>query len=150
MLQTGHHMRAKTNQPIFGILTQPLPDEWNGDLQSTYKSFFESSHADFLQAGGARVVPIDFTQDLKSLEKELASINGVYIPGDTKQSYEDEQYLNTVKRIMAWGSEHNLADDSHFPIVGVSWGMLALLRSQTSQLSLFRPLEAHLVGEPLQ
>ena len=54
-------MRAKTNQPIFGVLTQPLPDEWNGDLQNTYKSFFEASHADFLQAGGARVIPIDYT-----------------------------------------------------------------------------------------
>lgn len=51
---------------------------------------------------------------------------------------------------MSWGSEHNLADDTHFPIVGVSWGMLALLRSQTSQLSLFQPLADNLVGEPLQ
>jgi hypothetical protein len=48
MLQAGHHVRSKNNQPIFGILTQPLPDEWNSDLQTTFKSFFESSHADFL------------------------------------------------------------------------------------------------------
>ena len=60
---------------------------------------------------------------------ELPSINGVYIPGDTKQSYEDEQYLTTVRRILGWASEHNLKDDSHFPIVAVSWGMLAMLRT---------------------
>ncbi len=58
---SGHHVRAKTNQPIIGVLTQPLPSEWNNDLELTYKSFFESSHADFLQAAGARVVPIDYT-----------------------------------------------------------------------------------------
>ena len=81
---------------------------------------------------------------------ELASINGVYIPGDTKQSYEDEQYLTAIRRILAWAGEHNQKEDSHFPIVAVSWGMLAMLRTQTTQLSLFRGLKDHLVGEALQ
>ena len=119
-------------------------------MQPAFKSFFESSHADFLEAGGARVVPIDFNLDSEALEMELASINGVYIPGDTKQSYEDEQYLTAIRRILAWAGEHNQKEDSHFPIVAVSWGMLAMLRTQTTQLSLFRGLKDHLVGEALQ
>ena len=106
---TGHHVRAKTNQPIFGVLTQPLPDEWDGDsLESTYTSFFEASHADFLQAAGARVVPINYKADSKTLNAELASLNGVYIPGDSKESFENNQYLTQVSRIMQWVSEHNL------------------------------------------
>lgn len=51
---------------------------------------------------------------------------------------------------MEWSAKHNREDDTHFPIVGVSWGMLSLLRSQTSQLSLFQDLPEQLVGEPLQ
>lgn len=51
---------------------------------------------------------------------------------------------------MNWAAKHNKDDDKHFPIVGVSWGMLALLKSQTSQDSLFQKLDDHLVGEPLQ
>lgn len=98
-------------------------------MQPAFKSFFESSHADFLEAGGARVVPIDFNLDSETLEMELASINGVYIPGDTKQSYEDEQYLTAIRRILAWAGDHNQKEDSHFPIVAVSWGMLAMLRT---------------------
>jgi len=70
-----------------------LPTEWDSELESTYKSFFESSHADFLQAAGARVVPIDYTMDSAKLQRELAQISGVYIPGDTKLSFEDDQYL---------------------------------------------------------
>ena len=27
----GHHVRAKTNQPIYGILTQPIPQKWLED-----------------------------------------------------------------------------------------------------------------------
>ena len=143
-------MRAKTNQPIFGVLTQPLPDEWNNDLELTYKSFFESSHAEFLEAGGARVVPVDYTLGAKELRKEFANLNGIYIPGDTKDSYENEQYLSAVKEILAFASTENLDSDKHWPVVAVSWGMLSLLRSQTSQISIFRDLSDHLVGEPLQ
>lgn len=143
-------MRAKNNQPIFGVLTQPIPDEWRNDLELTYSSFFESSHVDFLQAAGARVVPIDFTLNKKALEKELASINGVYIPGDSKNGFEDSQYLTQVSRILAWAGSHNLEDDKHFPIVGVSYGMLAMLRSQSSQTSIFTDLDDNLVGEALQ
>ena len=115
------------------MLTQPLPDEWSGSLPlGDHQSFFETSHADFLQAAGARVVPIDYTLDQRSLIKELNSINGIYIPGDTKQSYEDEQYVDQVRMILEWASEHNLDEAKHFPVVGVSWGMLAMLKTQTT------------------
>ena len=46
--------------------------------------------------------------DSKTLEAELKSLNGVYIPGDTKESFENNQYLTQVSRIMQWVSEHNL------------------------------------------
>jgi dienelactone hydrolase len=75
--------------------------------------------------------------DQAMLNRELGSISGVYIPGDTKQSFTDEQYLTQVHRILEWSSKHNREDDKHFPIVGVSWGMLSLLKSQTTQDSLF-------------
>ena len=84
------------------------------------------------------------------LNRQLASISGVYIPGDTKQSFEDDQYLAQVHRIVEFASKHNREEDKHFPVVGVSWGMLSLLKSQTSQDSLFQNLGDHLIGEPLQ
>ena len=95
-------------------------------------------------------MPIDYRLDTARLQRELASISGVYIPGDTKQSFEDDQYLTQVHHILEWASKHNRDEDKHFPVVGVSWGMLALLKSQTSQESLFQPLGEHLIAEPLQ
>jgi hypothetical protein len=65
-LNAGHHVRAKTNSPIIGILTQPMPVEWYSHKQlkktsnSYYTKFVESSNVEFLMAGGARVVPIDY------------------------------------------------------------------------------------------
>ena len=146
----GHHIRAKNNQPIIGVLTQPIPSEWNNDLELTFKSYFEASHADFLQAGGARVVAVDFDQSEEALRRELSNLNGLYIPGDSKETYENQKFMNAVRQILAFVSDENIDKDKHFPLVGVSWGMLALLRSQTGQETLFKGLNSNLVGEPLQ
>jgi len=54
-----------------------------------WNTFFESSHADFLQAGGARVVPIDYRLSDKELMDLLTNLNGLYIPGDTKDCFDD-------------------------------------------------------------
>lgn len=54
-----------------------------------WKTFFEASHADFLQAGGARVVPVDYRLKDKEMMDLLSSLNGLYIPGDTIDSLND-------------------------------------------------------------
>ena len=70
-MNSGHHLRAKSNSPIIGVLTQPMPEEWYfhpqleretniNEFDQYYTKYFESSHAEFLQAAGARVVPIDY------------------------------------------------------------------------------------------
>jgi len=96
-------------------------------------------------------VPIDYTMPVQKLIRELSNLNGVYIPGDSKQGFEDEDYLNAIKTIMTFISEENLDDEKHFPLVGVSWGMLSLLKCQLEQSStkLFGGLKSDLVGESL-
>ena len=49
-----------------------------------------------LQAAGARVVPIDYRMKKRDLTKELESINGIYIPGDTKATLMDPEYVYQV------------------------------------------------------
>jgi hypothetical protein len=71
MYQVGHHARHQSNQPIFGVLTQPVPHEWRRDLELGVSTFIESSHVEFLQAAGARVVPIDYRIEPLALQKML-------------------------------------------------------------------------------
>ena len=94
MNQVGHHARAVSNQPIFGILTQPIPSEWKneGHIEDGASSFFESSHADFLQAAGARVVHVNYRQNQRELLDELENLNGLYIPGDSRLNIEDQDF----------------------------------------------------------
>lgn len=39
MVGAGHHVRAKNNVPIIGILTQPIPSTDNGDSEIWEKEF---------------------------------------------------------------------------------------------------------------
>jgi len=74
-LQAGHHIRSKTNSPIIGVLTQPLPDLWLEDesiSSMNWNTYFEASHAEFLQAGGARVIPLDYRLEWSSMTKVLS------------------------------------------------------------------------------
>tara|TARA_B100000780_G_C20956659_1_gene381726 strand:- start:470 stop:601 length:132 start_codon:yes stop_codon:yes gene_type:complete len=41
------------------------------------------SHVKFLESAGARVVPIDYTDNLDVMKKQLRNLNGIYIPGDS-------------------------------------------------------------------
>lgn len=98
-------------------------------VEHQWNAFFESSHADFLQAGGARVVPVDYKKTDKELMDILASLNGVYIPGDTMSTFEDPQFINAVKNVLDWTQSHNMQEGKHFPVIGNSYGMLSMLKS---------------------
>jgi hypothetical protein len=57
----------------------------------------------------------------------LEQLNGVYIPGDTKQTYLDSGFLETVSKILFWAQEHNSEEGKHFPIVATGYGFTAML-----------------------
>ena len=53
----------------------------------------------FLESAGARVVPIDYTQDIELIKTELESINGLYIPGDCASLVTHGERLAYTKKI---------------------------------------------------
>jgi hypothetical protein len=113
-----------------------MPEEWRNNEQlkmnafEDYSAYFEASHAEYLMAGGARVVPIDFRLPEDELVWELEQLNGVYIPGDCKATLDNEIFVNQVGQILNWAEKHNSDLSQHFPVVGMSYGYLAMLASQ--------------------
>jgi len=83
-----------------------MPQAWKS-LYSDSAAYFESSHADFLQAAGARIVPVSYNLSLNELEAELANLNGLYIPGDTKTTLLDSKFIDTVRASLKWAETHN-------------------------------------------
>ena len=86
----------------------------------------------FLESAGARVVPIDYSLSAEDFKKRLREINGLYIPGDssTLVHHGNLGYTNAVKLALLWAQTHNEENNSHFPIMGVGYGFLSMIRSQ--------------------
>lgn len=80
----------------------------------------------------------------------LASLNGLYIPGDTKDSFDNAQYTYVVELALDWVQQHNKEEGNHFPVVGNSYGMLTMLRSQLPDNYSFKPIDIEQVHEALQ
>jgi gamma-glutamyl hydrolase len=130
---------VQTDVPIYGILTQPFTDapekadEFGafpdaGDLQQALNgSFILQSHVKFLEAGGARVVPVGYKYNKNQLSNTLDQLNGLYIPGDSPAVLQNERYLATVREAVQWAQNHNVEGGSHFPLVAVGYGYMALL-----------------------
>lgn len=132
-----------------------MPKEWyyhpqlrksNGDY---YTQYFESSHAEFLQAAGARVVPIDYQLSRIELKAKLEQLNGFYIAGDTKESYLNAEYQYAVVTVLSWAQQHNSVEEAHFPVVSMGYGFAAMLESQFLDKHLF-PMPSDMVARPLQ
>ena len=95
------------------------------------------------------MVPLDYRMPLKEMKKELAQLNGVYIPGDTRQAFMDPEYIYMVGDILSWAETHNNKESFHFPVVGVSWGMMSMLKSQMRDTSKIVDLPDWMAGEAL-
>ena len=79
----------RTNRPIYGMLTQPLKDSFPKEIKFDATQYIATSHVKFLEAAGARVVPIDYTLPEAELRILLQKVNGAYIPGDCADALYD-------------------------------------------------------------
>jgi hypothetical protein len=89
------------------------------------------SHVKLLESAGARVVKVDYTDNMELMKKQLSVLNGLYIPGDSPSLVEKKniEYTQKVRDILLWAQNHNEEETMHFPIMGVGYGYLSMIRS---------------------
>lgn len=80
--------------PVIGILSSP-----NDESDPTQGSFIIDYYVKFLEAAGARVVPIIYDQPQESLDNLQSKLNGVLFTGGSLSLAEDTTYYQTAKRI---------------------------------------------------
>lgn len=79
--------RAVTENPVIGVLVQPFDTVKDNILNyenEKAKAFLSASHVKFLESGGARVIPIDYSLPFSKIEELLNQINGIYVPGESE------------------------------------------------------------------
>lgn len=59
-----------------------MPDEWSTDSRfDGYRSYIMAAYVKWVEAAGARVVPIIMYEDWDVTESKLRSLNGLVFPG---------------------------------------------------------------------
>jgi gamma-glutamyl-gamma-aminobutyrate hydrolase PuuD len=88
------------------VLLQPYTDKKEAAKKFSDKDDFSgtyipAAHVNFLEAAGARIIPINYRMREAKLDKILSQINGIYIPGDSKNVLENEKYMECVAYILS-------------------------------------------------
>ena len=77
---TAEH-EGLNDRPIIGILAQELSvnlEKWYGDNNTSY---IDSSYIKYIEAAGARVVPVLINQPMEYYRTIFTSTNGLLFPG---------------------------------------------------------------------
>jgi len=123
-------MAALNNKPIIGIFAQPTSST-EGDCKGSC-TYIAASYVKYIEASGARVVPIDYYATTAELDALLPSLNGVLFPGGGSAFPSSAQHtFNKVK-------EFNDAGD-YFPLWGTCMGFQWLLISATQNQNILDP-----------
>ncbi|XP_019730977.1 gamma-glutamyl hydrolase isoform X2 [Hippocampus comes] len=121
---------SRNDEPIIGILAQDLSTP-----KENQNAYIAASYVKFLEAAGARVVPIMINQTDEEYRRLFKSINGVLFPGGGASIF-SSGYQRSSKIFYEMALEANRRGD-YFPIWGTCLGLeqLFLLTNGVSLLT---------------
>jgi len=128
------------DSPIIGIVSQM----YNVSSNETY---IAASYVKFVEAGGARVVPIRLGRQNTTYPDTLNRINGVLFPGGNV-SATDSRYANVAKYIYQYAIDANNKGD-YFPIWAIDLGFEMLANFLAPNHNLMTACSAEQVALPL-
>ena len=137
-------------RPIIGIVSQTITDKLLHKFipYSKNRSYIATSYVKFVQAAGARVVPILDTYDEKNLTVIFNSLNGIIFPGGGS-SLKNSKFVKTVKKLMKLAIQYN-ANGGYFPILGICLGFEAMHVYFEKKRNFLSPLNAENKSLPIK
>lgn len=124
------------DSPVFGILTQPVHD--------SNETMIAASYVKWLEAGGARSIPIPYDSSEELVEEIFSQIDGILLPGGGSDLPPAAIYLWKKVRMA-----HSLGD--YIPVWGTCLGFEFLLQLVSKNTSILESgYKAENVSLPLQ
>lgn len=98
-----------------------------------HRSYIAAGFVKWIEAAGARAVPIRFYSSEAELHRLFKSVNGLIFPGGLTDLWMDSPYVVAARKLWTWAKEANDAGDV-FPIHGTCLGfqLLHILESNVS------------------
>ncbi|XP_073122756.1 gamma-glutamyl hydrolase 2-like isoform X3 [Henckelia pumila] len=123
-------------RPVIGILTHP-GDGASGRIQnSTDASYIAASYVKFVEAAGARVIPLIYNEPSEILSDKLNLVDGVIFTGGSAKS---GLYFEVAESIFKIILRKNEAGDT-FPLLAICLGF-ELVTMMVSEHTQFSPLQ---------
>lgn len=105
----GSHKKQLNLRPLIGVLSQggdPAPDGY---------SYIAASYIKFIEAAGARAVPILHDMDKAEVTRRFNAVNGILIPGGAQPLYKGQPFFDTASLLFDLTIKANDAGD-YFPV----------------------------------
>lgn len=108
-------------QPVIGILTQQLDPSFANDPRfKGYDTYLMAAYVKFMEAAGARVVPLILGESDEVTMEKISKLDGVLFPGG------DGDYIDMGAKIISQIMEYN--DSGHFyPVWGTCLGYESMM-----------------------
>jgi gamma-glutamyl hydrolase len=111
-----------TRSPVIGILSQPDVDRNDGEAHTPGVFYIAASYVKWLEAGGARSIPIPYDATNELFDKLFAEIDGLLLPGGSATFPPFLQYaLDTIVAANQDGTRY-------FPVWGTCLGYEFLIQ----------------------
>lgn len=114
--RTRYTPAALNNRPIIGILSQP------GDPAPNGESYIAASYVKWVEAAGARVIPIFYDMTKEQVRRRFEIINGLLLPGGGANLSPGHPFYDTAKLLVDMALEANDNGD-YFPVHGTCLGL---------------------------
>mmetsp|Transcript_17655 Transcript_17655/g.57726 ORF Transcript_17655/g.57726 Transcript_17655/m.57726 type:complete len:346 (-) Transcript_17655:81-1118(-) len=132
-----------TERPLIGILSQPTHDEGHANDE-----YIAASYVKFVEAAGARAVPVVSTSNETELKQLFSSINGLVFPGGGSDLSKGTALRTAAETLLKLAMDSNDAGDP-FPIWGTCMGFQLLLMMVSGDENLLEHFPSINVGVPL-
>jgi gamma-glutamyl hydrolase len=133
----------QTNErPVIGILAQP------GDPAPRNKSYIAASYVKWVEAAGARVVPILPDMSEGEVRARFRAVNGLLLPGGGGRLTPGHGYYDTAALLLKLALDANDNGD-YFPVHGTCLGMEALAIIVSRNATLLADVDAEDCAAPL-
>ncbi|KAJ4734249.1 Gamma-glutamyl hydrolase [Rhynchospora pubera] len=106
------------NYPVIGIITHPGDGAGGRLSNSTNVSYIAASYVKFVEAAGARVVPIVYNEAEEIIAEKLKLVNGVIFTGGSAKT---GPYFERIKNVFQIILDRN-DEGEHFPLLAICLG----------------------------
>ncbi|CAM0954571.1 unnamed protein product [Alopecurus aequalis] len=95
---------ALYDRPVIGIVTHPGDGAAGRISNGTSTSYIAASYVKFVEAGGARVIPLIYNEPEERILEKLSLVNGVLFTGGSVQR---GLYFETIKKVFQYVLDKN-------------------------------------------